>query len=110
MFLIKSRVPSQSPTTVPEVSIAETLLRTVSLVGLTLAFAAIFRFWHPTIKLVQMVAATHAWQWLYTLFRVDSALGREQMILIGIIVFCFCVALIVQIIGLAVIKRIRSRS
>jgi len=57
-----------------------------------------------------MVAATHAWQWLYTLFHVDSALGREQMILIGIIVFCFCAALIVQIAVLSLIKVIRSRS
>ncbi|GBR14256.1 hypothetical protein AA0228_2213 [Gluconobacter frateurii NRIC 0228] len=108
--MMKSKTSSQPQKAVPEVSIVETLLRTVGLVGLTLAFAAVFRFWHPTLKLVQMVAATHAWQWLYTLFHVDSALGREQMILIGIIVFCFCAALIVQIAVLSLIKVIRSRS
>ncbi|GBR43196.1 hypothetical protein GRO01_14540 [Gluconobacter roseus NBRC 3990] len=94
-----------------EVSVTETLIRTVILVGLTLAFASVFRFWQPAIKLAQHVAGTSAWQELYSLFHIESGLGREQLILTGIMIVCFLTALAVQSIGLLVFQRIRkSRS
>lgn len=92
-----------------EVSVRETLIRTVTLVGLTLAFASVFRFWQPAIRLAQHVAGTSVWQELYSLFHIESGLGREQLILTGIIIVCFLVALAVQAIGILIFQRIRKR-
>ncbi|EHH68678.1 hypothetical protein GMO_14480 [Gluconobacter morbifer G707] len=92
-----------------EVSIAETLLRTVGLVGLTVIFAAVFRFWKPAIHLSQKVAGTSAWQALYGLFHIETALGREQLILIGIVLVCFLAALGVEVLILASVRRIRKQ-
>lgn len=112
MLLITQHGSPSSPSAQQgaEVSILETLLRTVVLVGLTLALAAIFRFWEPAVKLSQKTAATHAWQSLYSVFHIETALGREQLILVGIILFCFTVALVVQVAGLFALKMIRNRS
>lgn len=91
-----------------EVSVTATLIRTVILVGLTLVFAAVFRFWQPLIRLVQHVAGTSVWQELYSLFHIESGLGREQLILTGIMIVCFLLALAVQTAGLLVFERIRK--
>ncbi|WP_438382006.1 hypothetical protein ABHV46_14115 [Asaia sp. BMEF1] len=79
-----------------EVSITTTLLRTIGLVGLTLALAFLIRFVPFLSHGVQWVAGTDAWQALYSLFGIDTSLGREQLILIGIMLCCFFVALGVQ--------------
>lgn len=91
-----------------EVSITETLVRTGILVGLTLAFASVFRFWQPAIKLAQHVAGTSGWQELYSLFHIESGLGREQLILTGIMIACFLLALAIQTVGLMIFQRIRK--
>ncbi|QDH16296.1 NRT1/PTR family MFS transporter [Swingsia samuiensis] len=92
-----------------EVSIIETLLRTVGLVGLTLVIASIFRFWGPAVHVVQNIAGTSFWQKLYGVFHIDSALGREQLILISIIIFCFFVALLIQSLFLLALKPLRRK-
>lgn len=103
------KTPSRPDVTSPrEISVAETLIRTAILVGLTLAFASVFRFWQPAIKLAQHVAGTPAWQELYSLFHIESGLGREQLILTGIMIACFLLALGVQAIGLLIFQRIRK--
>lgn len=92
-----------------EVSIITTLARTAALVVLTVLIAASARFLPPVVHLVQHVAGTQAWQSLYTLFGVESGIEREQLILIGIVLASFCVALAVQLAALALWTRIRSR-
>ncbi|AOX17168.1 hypothetical protein [Kozakia baliensis] len=79
-----------------EVSIRTTLLRTVSLVFLTIVFAASVRFIKPIGHIVTWVAGTEAWQSLYRVLGIESGLGREQLILTGIMVVCFALALVVQ--------------
>ncbi|GBR11760.1 hypothetical protein [Asaia spathodeae] len=79
-----------------EVSITTTLVRTIGLVGLTLVLALLIRFVPFLSHGVQWVAGTSAWQRLYSLFGIDTSLGREQLILIGIMLCCFIVALGVQ--------------
>ncbi|MBS1101776.1 hypothetical protein JK202_01885 [Gluconobacter sp. Dm-62] len=108
---MRLKKPSARPqaTSQREVSVTETLIRTATLVVLTLAFASIFRFWQPAIKLAQHVAGTSAWQELYSLFHIESGLGREQLILTGIMIVCFLLALAIQFIGLIVFQRIRKR-
>ncbi|MDE7539808.1 hypothetical protein [Gluconobacter sphaericus] len=104
------KIPSRPDVTSPhEISVAETLIRTTILVGLTLAFASVFRFWQPAIKLAQHVSGTSAWQELYSLFHIESGLGREQLILTGIMIVCFLLALGVQAIGLVIFQRIRKK-
>ncbi len=105
---LKKTPSSPKVTSSREVSIPETLIRTAILVGLTLAFASVFRFWQPAIKLAQRIAGTSAWQELYSLFHIESGLGREQLILTGIMIACFLLALAVQTVGLLVFERIRK--
>lgn len=92
-----------------EVSVAATLARTAVLVGLTLGFALLFRFWHPAVTLVQTVAGTAAWQSLYPLLRIESGLGREQLILVAIVLFCFLLALGLQLGFIAALRALRRR-
>ncbi|QDH25749.1 hypothetical protein D5366_01465 [Neokomagataea tanensis] len=92
-----------------EVSIATTLLRTLSLTGLTFIFLAIVRFWAPAMHLMQRVAGSAAWARLAGLLRIETGLGREQFIFVGIVVFCFVLALIVQSIVYAIIRFCRGR-
>ena len=87
-----------------EVSVAVTLIRTAILIGLTLAFMAIFRFWKPAIHGMQKVAGTGAWQSLYGFFHINSGLGREQLILTAVMLVCFALALLAQFIGLWLIR------
>jgi len=93
---------------VGEVSITSTLLRTIGLVGLTLVLACMIRFVPFLSHAVQWVAGTDAWQALYALFGIDSSLGREQLILVGIMLSCFVVALGVQALFVFVSERVRS--
>ncbi|GEL02285.1 hypothetical protein [Swaminathania salitolerans] len=100
---------SGTPTGVPpgEVTVRATLLRTLTLVLLTLAFAFCIRALPPLMHGVQYLAGTSAWQTLYDWFGIQSSLGREQMILIGIMMVCFCLALVVQGVGLVLWARLR---
>ncbi|GBR69239.1 hypothetical protein [Gluconobacter kanchanaburiensis] len=108
MYLKKSE-PRSKNVIHREVTVTETLVRTVSLVALTLVFASAFRFWQPAIRLAQHMAGTSFWQSLYGLFHIESGLGREQLILSGIVVVCFLLALLVQAVGLLVFRKIRER-
>jgi len=90
-------------------SVLETFLKTVVLVGLTVALMALVRFWGPLARGVSWVAGSGAWQRLYTMFKIESGLGREQLILVGIALSCFLVALVVQSLLWLVVRRIRAR-
>jgi len=79
-----------------EISVTTTLLRTISLVGLTLFLACLIRFVPFLSHGVQWIAGTNSWQALYTLLGINTSLGREQLILIGIMLCCFLLALGIQ--------------
>lgn len=91
---MKQRQPVGDPVT--EVSITTTLLRTIGLVGLTLVLACLIRFVPFLSHGVQFIAGTQIWQKLYALLGIETSLGREQLILIGIMMACLIVALAVQ--------------
>lgn len=93
-----------------EVSITTTLLRTIGLVGLTLVLACLMRFVPFMAHAVQYVAGTSAWEWLYGVFGIDSSLGREQMLLIGIMATCFVMALCLQTAFVYIVSRLRRSS
>ncbi|GBR45031.1 hypothetical protein AA106556_0628 [Neokomagataea tanensis NBRC 106556] len=80
----------------PEVSMATTLRRTLSLTGMTFAFILAIRFWSPATQVMQRAAGSMAWQRLTALFHIETGLGREQFIFVGIVIFCFLLALLVQ--------------
>lgn len=79
----------------------------VVLLGLTFIFLVLVRFYQPATHLMQYLVGTSVWQWFYGLFHVETALGREQLILVGIVLSCFCLALLVQILGLWVLRHFR---
>lgn len=83
-----------------EVSIASTMGRTFCLIGITLLFMAIVRFCQPISHIIQHIAGTASWQRLYDLLHIKGALGREQLILMAIVIVCFCSALVMQVIAL----------
>ncbi|WP_346266659.1 hypothetical protein [Neokomagataea anthophila] len=88
--------PTHGQGAAPEVSMATTLLRTLSLTGMTFAFILVIRFWGPATQVMQHVAGSMAWQRLTALFHIETGLGREQFIFVGIVVFCFVLALVIQ--------------
>ncbi|GBQ87524.1 hypothetical protein [Asaia krungthepensis] len=93
---------------IAEISVTSTLLRTIGLVGLTIVLACLIRFVPFLGHGVQWVAGTDAWQSLYALFGIDSSLGREQLILVGIMLSCFVVALGIQALTVVVSGKIRA--
>ncbi|MBN3866714.1 hypothetical protein [Gluconobacter kondonii] len=105
---LKKAAPSPQVASPREVSVAETLIRTAILVALTLAFASVFRFWQPAIKVAQHIAGTSVWQELYSLFHIESGVGREQLILTGIMIACFLLALAVQSVGFLIFRKLRK--
>lgn len=90
------------------VSITTTLLRTIFLVGLTLVLACLVRFVPFLSHGVQYVAGTSQWQWIYGVLGIDTALGREQLILIGIMSVCFVLALCIQTALVYGVSRLRG--
>ncbi|MCX5614393.1 hypothetical protein [Bombella saccharophila] len=92
-----------------EVSVASTLGRMVVLLGLTFGFLLLVRFCSPVFHAVQYVAGTAWWQQLYTLLHIETALGREQLILLGIVLGAFVLALLIQLSGLWLLQKIRGR-
>ncbi|WP_370517957.1 hypothetical protein [Saccharibacter sp. 17.LH.SD] len=93
-----------------EVTVLSTLGRTACLVGLTIVFMVFVRFCPPISHAVQWVAGTAPWQRLYDLFHVNGALGREQLMLSAIVIFCFALALSVQLAGLWLWRRLFSKA
>ncbi|MDF7675051.1 hypothetical protein PT277_06925 [Acetobacteraceae bacterium ESL0709] len=77
-----------------------TLLRTISLVSLTLLMVVAVRFCSPARSMVQRLVAAEIWPRLYGVFHIETALGREQILLVAIITGCFVLALIMQILFL----------
>ncbi|UMM63474.1 hypothetical protein DM15PD_04410 [Aristophania vespae] len=92
---MKTRLASQTITPLG------TILRTLALVSLTIILLSLIRFWSPAGHLVQQIVATGFWQTLYRIFHVNSALGKEQVILFGMVFGCFIIALCAQLIFLA---------
>lgn len=84
------------------VTLLTTLLRTVSLVTLTFFLAFLVRIWSPARHLVQLIAGSEVWLRFYSLFHIETALGREQVLLSVIILLCFCVALAFQLLFLTI--------
>ncbi|MBE1723574.1 hypothetical protein DTQ13_01225 [Parasaccharibacter sp. TMW 2.1888] len=92
-----------------EVSVLSTLGRMVVLLGLTCGLLLVVRFYQPATRLMQHAVSTALWQRLYGLFHVETALGREQLILIGIVLSCFLLALLIQLLALWLMNRVRRR-
>jgi hypothetical protein len=106
----RTRVKSPAPSALdasPEGSIAATLVRTVVLVGLTVVLMALCRMWGPAKAAIVLVAGTRAWQSLYDILRLQNGLQREQLLLVGIALSCFVIALCLQTIGLLAVARFR---
>ncbi|MUG04912.1 hypothetical protein GM556_05075 [Bombella sp. ESL0378] len=109
MFAVRRKRPIFYKASRKEVSVASTLGRMFVLLGLTFGFLLLVRFYRPVFPLVQYVAGTRWWQQLYSLFHIETALGREQMLLLGIVLACFMLALLIQLIGLWLLHKLRSR-
>lgn len=90
-----------------EVPIRATLWRTAVLVGLTVLFAACVRAVPVLGHGVQRIAGSELWQKLYSWLGVGTSLGREQLILTGIMIACFFMALLVQAGALILWNRLR---
>lgn len=91
-----------------EVSIGATMIRTLTLVGLTFVFALVVRFVTPVAHGVQWVAGTQGWQEVYRLAGIESGLGREQAIMVAIMLVCFLLALAIQLFAMLLWRRWRS--
>lgn len=105
--MVKRKRPIFSNSSRKEISVLSTLGRMVVLLGLTFIFLVLVRFYRPATHLMQHVVGTSVWQRLYGLFHVETALGREQLILVGIVLSCFCLALLIQILGLWFLRQFR---
>lgn len=93
-----------------DVSVKTTLLRTLTLVVLTLLLAASVRVVPPVGRGMQAIVGTSAWQSLYHIFGLESGMAREQLILVGIVGVCFVVALILQTLGIVAWRAYRRRA
>ncbi|OOL19925.1 hypothetical protein AL01_03020 [Bombella intestini] len=109
MLVVKRKRPIFSTSPRKEVSVLSTLGRMVVLLGLTFCLLLLVRFYQPATHLMQHIVGTSLWQQLYGLFHIETALGREQLILMGIVLCCFLLALLVQLVGLWIIGRFRRR-
>ncbi len=107
--MASSHHPNVSDKTSREISIAATIGRTAFLVGLSCVFMVLVRFWAPLSHGVQQVAGSRLWQSLYELLHIETALGREQLILFGIVLACFTTALLIQLLGLYGLRRFQQR-
>ncbi|MCX5617932.1 hypothetical protein NQF86_04520 [Bombella sp. TMW 2.2543] len=109
MLVARRKRPIFSSSPRKEISVLSTLGRMVTLLGLTVIFLALVRFYRPATHVIQYVAGTSLWQRLYSLFHVETALGREQLLLMGIVLSCFCLALLLQLLGLWILGQFRKR-
>lgn len=90
-----------------EVSIATNLRRTAFLVGMTVIFIALLRFSPFLSKKMQYFAGFSFWQKLDEFFHIDTALGREQLLLVGMVLICFMMALFLQFLGIFILRYCR---
>ncbi|QDH14695.1 hypothetical protein E3E11_01150 [Oecophyllibacter saccharovorans] len=99
--------PEASPAA--PISIAATLGRTACLVGMTVGLLALVRFWPPAGRAMHVILAAPIWPRLYGWLHVQSEIGREQILLIVMVLVCFGFALSVQLLALWIIGLLRRR-
>lgn len=90
-----------------EISAAATLGRTICLVGMTIGLLVLVRLWPPATHWMEAILRGTFWPKIYELFHVESELGREQILLGGIVLICFGLALIVQMSALWALGRLK---
>ncbi|MBB2199828.1 MAG: hypothetical protein ABF479_15670 [Gluconacetobacter sp.] len=90
--------------------IARTLIKTVAMVALTATLMATLRYSAHVAYLVDHIAGTRLWSTLYSVTGAADAEARERIIVMGVAVACFLLALpIVQIGEWAIDRRLRAR-
>lgn len=92
-----------------EVPIRVTLVRTLVLTVLTISFVLLVRGSTLLARWVNQLAGSRWWNSLYAPLGVETATGREQLIMVTIIAACFIVALSLQLISVALWRGLRSR-
>lgn len=92
-----------------EVPIHVTLVRTLVLTALTIGFVLLVRWSTLLAHWVNQVAGSRWWNSLYAPLGIETAKGREQLIMVTIIAACFIVALSLQLISAALWRGLRSR-
>ncbi|ACI52986.1 conserved hypothetical protein [Gluconacetobacter diazotrophicus PA1 5] len=96
-------------TEAPPPSIARTLIKTVALVGLTAALMTSLRFSTTIANGVDHIAGTRLWSSLYSIAGASDATQRERLIVIGVAVACFLLALPIVQAGEWAVDRFRAR-
>ncbi|MBB2202744.1 hypothetical protein [Gluconacetobacter tumulisoli] len=96
-------------TMAPQPSVARTLIKTLALVSVTAALMASLRFSAVVAGWVDRVAGTRLWSSLYRLAGASDALSRERMIMAGVTVTCFVLALPIVQAGEWCVERVRGR-
>lgn len=108
MLRKNNRLKQQEQLISHEVSVKSNLVRTAILVGLTIFFMGLIRFSSFLSHIMQHIAGMGWWQSLYDMFHIETALGREQLLLVAIVLFCFVLALFVQFLGIFLIGKMRG--
>ncbi|NVN11926.1 hypothetical protein [Nguyenibacter vanlangensis] len=90
-------------------SITRTLAKTAALVALTAGLMASLRYSATVAHWVDHIAGTRLWSALYSLAGASDALQRERLILMGVTVACFLVALPLVQAGEWAVDRLRAR-
>ncbi|GBQ29388.1 hypothetical protein HLH34_11065 [Gluconacetobacter azotocaptans] len=96
-------------TVAPQPSVARTLIKTLALVTVTGALMASLRFSAAVAGWVDRIAGTRLWSSLYSLAGASDALSRERLILMGVAVACFLLALPIVQAGEWCVDRVRDR-
>ncbi|GBQ26263.1 hypothetical protein ACLRDC_11380 [Gluconacetobacter sacchari] len=89
--------------------IARTLIKTAALVTLTIGLMATLRYSAHVAYWVDHVAGTRLWSSLYSLTGAADAESRERVIVMGVAVACFLLALPIVQIGEWAVDRLRAR-
>lgn len=90
-------------------AITRTLIKTVAMVALTLGLMATLRYSAHVAYWVDRIAGTRLWSSLYSVTGASDATARERVIVMGVAVACFLLALPIVQTGEWAIDRLRAR-
>jgi hypothetical protein len=93
----------------PQPSVTRTLAKTAALVGVTAGLMATLRYSVTIARGVDHIAGTRLWSSLYSVAGASDAAQRERLIVMGVAVVCFLLALPIVQVGEWGVDRIRAR-
>lgn len=93
-----------------DVPILVTIVRTITLTSLTVLFIFAIRSFPVFAGLVNKIFGLPVWSHLYMVLHVDTARGREQIMMTLIIAACFILALTVQLACVSLWRVLTSRT